>query len=140
MNIPVSRIDASRWAKEFSELSHLASFGESRPGTAERADFALVGQKGNELVGYVQCLEMDSDTLYWQLGGAMPTFVGSVHVISCYRAFIEWSLERYQRITTRIQNINIRMLHMAMKMGFLIVGTWNFKNKIYMELVNERGS
>lgn len=132
----VDEIPPNEWIKNFSELAHFSVFGELRPKDVERISFALLVKKDKDVHGYVQCIEMDSQTLYWQLGGAIET-KSKLHIVPCYMALIKWSLDRYARITTRIENTNISMLHLAMKMGFLVVGTWNFNNKIYLELLNE---
>ncbi len=122
------------------EAAALSSFGVSRSRHLDRIDFALIAMKDEKPAGYVTCLEMDADTIYWQIGGAFADAKKTGVVVPCYLAMIDWCLDRYHRITTRIENTNQAMLRLAMKVGFLIVGTWNFKGTIYLELLLEKGS
>lgn len=134
----VERLSREEWVNGRSMRAHALSFGEYRSSALERIDFALIVSAREVPRGYVQCIEMDSETVYWQIGGAFAGEHGSHVIVPCYLAMIDWCLERYKRITTRIENTNIRMLHLAMKVGFLVVGTWNFQGKIYLELLNEK--
>lgn len=131
-------IDGDQWINRDSEFAHLSSFGEHRPASLEAIDFAIVSRANGIATGYVQCIEMDKETLYWQLGGAFSQSKLGLSVLPSYLAMIAWSLERYERITTRIENSNVKMLHLAMRAGFRVVGIWNFKNAIYLELLLER--
>ncbi len=136
MTYSVERLESDKWIQD-SELAHRLSFDAHRSKDLERIDFALVTMKDSKPHGYVTCIEMDSETVYWQIGGAFPNAKGTGAVVPCYIAMVDWCLERYRRITTRIENTNVAMLRLAMKVGFLIVGTWNFKGKIYLELLLE---
>ncbi len=136
----INRIEKDDWIKQEGWAAHASAFGTSRPDSLERFDYALVSMKGDKPTGYVTCIEMDSETLYWQIGGAFSSAQKSTVVVPCYKAMIDWCADKYQRITTRIENDNISMLHLAQKMGFRVVGTWNFKNKIYLELLLEKGT
>lgn len=120
------KVDANEWAKS-----------NMRP--IDTIDFALVCSANGETKGHVTCLEMDTETLYWQLGGALESVKGTFSVVPCYMSMIKWSLERYQRICTRILNSNIRMLHLAMRIGFRVIGCRTFKNEVFLELNLERG-
>lgn len=135
----VERIDSDKWLTD-SETAHKLAFGAYRSRELDRIDFALITMKDSRPAGYVTCLEMDSETVYWQIGGAFPDAKNTGVVVPCYLAMIDWCLDRYQRITTRIENTNTAMLRLAMKVGFLIVGTWNFKGSIYLELLLEKGA
>lgn len=137
MKATVERVNKEVW-KSLSEGSHENSFGTNRPKEIDRVDFALVSYVNDKPTGYVQCLEMDSHTLYWQTGGAFIDIQKTMEVVPCYMAMVEWSLKNYQRITTRVDSENIGMLHLAMKMGFRVRGTWHFDNHVYVELLNER--
>jgi len=135
----VERVGAE-WIAENGNAASLSAFGGSRSADLDRAQFAIVSFRNEKPTGYVTCIEMDSETVYWQVGGAFDGVKRTLDVVPSYLKMIDWALERYKRITTRIENTNIEMLHLAMKMGFRIVGTWNFKNQIYLELLNERES
>ena len=134
--IHVTQLSYLQW-EACAEKAHSLVFGEERSLLLNRIDFALIVKSNEKPIGYLTAREMDALTIYWQYGGALPGSTAS-EIVPCYLAFVDWCLERYLRITTRIENTNVKMLHMAMKMGFLIVGTWNFQNKIYLELLNER--
>jgi len=136
MSFIVNQLSKFEW-EGCAEKAHLIVFGEERHFMMNRIDFALTVKTGDKHIGYLTAKEMDSETLYWQYGGALPD-CSPGEIVPSYIAFVDWSLERYKRITTKIENTNIKMLHLAMKMGFLIVGTWNFDGKIYLELLNER--
>lgn len=137
MKYEVRAIDQKSWCGEIADIAMSSAFGESRPHHIDRSNFALVCFKDDVATGFVTCIEMDSETIYWQFGGAFGETQNTRSVVPCYIALIDWCAEKYLRITTRIENDNVRMLHLAMKMGFRVVGTWNFKNKIYLELLNE---
>lgn len=132
----VEKISKEEWS-EASQLAHYSSFGFLRPEAIERIDFVLVAKYQGKRAGYVQCIEMDSESVYWQLGGAFDNFKNRAVLIPCCLRAISWCLEKYKRITTRIKNDNIRMLHIAMKLGFRIVGSFYFQGSIYLELLIE---
>lgn len=135
----VRHVDSKFWLDKYSEKAHLSSFGEFRPKELERIDFALVATDGPEPKGFVTCKEMDSETLYWQYGGAFSGTQNTFAVAPCYFEMIKWCLDRYQRVTTRIENTNIAMLKLAFKVGFLVIGTRVFNNQIFLELLLEKG-
>jgi hypothetical protein len=114
----------------------MISFGEKRSGVLNRHHFAVGGYVNEDLGGWITCLEMDSETCYIQYGGSLPNFSKSIHVVAGYCKMINLLREKYERAWTRIENTNIPMLKMAMALGFLITGTYNFNNKIYLELTN----
>ena len=137
MKYLVEKVSHQTWVSRFSEMAHVESFGLLRPRDIERMSFALVSVANDKPTGFVQCIEMDSETLYWQSGGMFLDIQKTIGVVPSYLAGIDWSLNNYKRITTRIDSENIRMLHLAMKMGFRVRGTWNFENRVYVELLNE---
>lgn len=134
----VEKISLDHWKEHYMQYMYIDAFSHSKSSDLEKCDFVLLCKDyKNEVVGFVTCHEMDSETLYWQFGGASKKVKNTINVSSHYVSFINWSLERYQRVTTRIENTNTSMLRIALKCGFLIYGVWNFKNKIYLELCNE---
>ena len=140
MILKVSQLPQFEWEK-ISEEAFVASFGSFRPKDLERYDFALMLERfdGEEkdIAAFITCKEMDSETLYWQFGGVLPKYEKTCPVYTGYQKFILWAKERYKRVTTRIENKNYPMLKMAMRAGFLVVGTYAHKDKLYLELVNE---
>ena len=134
----VQQVFAKDWIGRFSEDAYLASFGSIRPAELERFDFSIIAiDEGNNISGFITCKEMDSETLYWQNGGAFKNYGKTIHVVGGYRSFLRWAKERYKRVTTRIENTNYPMLKLALSVGFLIIGTCVVNNKIYLELINE---
>lgn len=139
MKFEIKLLESRDWVK-LNEQAHFCAFGEKRDRDMDRIDFALLAIDPNGVAsGYISCLEMDKETIYWQYGGAMPNYKGSVFSFNGYREFIKYCGKFYKRITTRIENTNLTMLKMALKMGFLIMGTYTFKNKIFVELCLEFG-
>lgn len=127
----------SEWER-FHDDAFVASFGERRSWELDRAHFALlVVDDGGAPSGYVSCIEMDSETLYWQHGGALPNYKGTLYSIQGYRKLIDWCRTDYHRITTRIENTNLAMLKMALQIGFLIQGTFTHKGQLFVELCFE---
>jgi hypothetical protein len=136
----VEKITPEEWRSGLMTKMYLDTFGSERDPNVERCDFVLVA-KDSELdpVGFITCHEMDSETLYWQFGGATEKIKKTIRVSSHYSHFLVWSLSKYKRVTTRIENKNLAMLRMALKVGFLVIGVWNIKNKVYLELCCEGG-
>lgn len=139
MSFYIKRVEPQDW-NMLSRDAHMVSFGVARDPSLDRLSFALIAvDNQGEVSGYVTCIEMDRETLYWQHGGAMPEYEKSIHTIKGYSQFINWSREHYKRVSTKIENTNTAMLKLAMKLGFMVVGTHTFKNKIYIDLLNEFG-
>lgn len=105
-----------------SEQAHAIVFGEKLPREMQRIDFALVVREGEQLKGYVTCREFDSETVYWQYGGAFPGTKDTHSSWRCYQALAQHCRSKYKRIGTLIENDNQVMLKMAMKLGFKIQG------------------
>lgn len=122
-----------RW-KQFSENAHAIAFGKRKSVYEERIDFALVATTDSgELVGYVTVKEMDARSVYWQFGGAFPPGKGTVHVWKGYKALLEWTALRYERMTTLIENTNTAMLRLALQAGLRIIGTRTYKGEVLLE-------
>lgn len=136
MECTVERIPADAW-KAMSEDAHKVAFGTIRDASQERIDFALLVKRGHQLMGYVTCKELDGRSLYWQFGGAFPGTKESSLTYSGYQAFIDWTKQHYDRVSTLVENDNIVMLKMAMKVGYRIVGIRNFKGHILCEMLLE---
>lgn len=136
----VLSVDGKTWKEKYSEHFHVSTFGFFRDSKIESADMALVAFKDNVPFGYVQCIEISKNCLYWQLGGALEHFQGSIGALPAVMEGLQLSLRQYPRIETRVLNTNIRMLHMAMKMGFRIFGTRFTEGEIYVELYIERNN
>ena len=133
LEITAEKILPQHWAN-LEELSHQICFGEFRPSQLNRHHFVIGGFVNKELSGYYTCLEMDSETVYIQNGVAFPNFEKTSYVVQGYQKMLEALSMDYKRAWTRIKNTNRPMLKMAIAAGFLIVGTYTFKNEILVEL------
>lgn len=129
----VEKLYPDEWALICSD-AHLSVFDESRDPKLDRITYALIAKKDNEPCAYVTVRETDSETVYWQFGGSFPGTRGTTRTMQAYLSFIQWTKERYKRITTFVENTNISYLRLAMSCGFLISGIKNFKNTILVEL------
>lgn len=128
---------ADEW-KNMAENAHRYCFAEIRPSDMDRISYALMGVDGEVPTGYVTVRELDSESVYWQYGGAFKSIEKSINVLKTYQGFINRTKEMgVKRISTYIQNTNLPMLKMAMHCGFRIIGTRTFKNEIFCELINE---
>lgn len=128
MKIGVLKYEKIKW-DQFSEDAHKIAFGTIKPVSQDRLDFALIviNEDQNVPMGYVTCRELDSDTVYWQFGGAMPGTKNTKNSWEAYKALVDWCELKYKRITTLIENDNLVMLKMAMKVGFRISGIRYYK-------------
>lgn len=120
-----------------SENAHAAAFNKHKPASWDRIDFALLFLGNDVPLGYVTCREHDAETLYFQFGGSFPAARSTSLSFKGYKMAIEWTSTRYKRITTVIENGNVVMLKMAMKVGFRIVGTRTFSGQVLLELLLE---
>ncbi len=134
--ITVEYFDKKAW-ELYSENAHKIAFQERKPASNDRIDFALMAIKEGTPMGYMTCRELEADTLYWQFGGAFPGTKGTTWSWWAYLAFVDWCREKYKRVTTIIENTNLPMLKMAMKVGFRINGTRFYAGSILVELVLE---
>jgi RimJ/RimL family protein N-acetyltransferase len=130
--IEIDELTPKQWSYH-SEQAHAVVFGERKPATLDRIDFALVVREGRTLMGYLTCRELDSESVYWQYGGAFPGTRGSSMTFLGYTAYVQHCKLRYKRIGTLIENDNLAMIKMAMKVGFKIVGIRNFNGQILLE-------
>ncbi len=137
----VSVITKEGWLDSWQmHRAYAKTFHELRPAHLERPDFVLFCEYKERPCGFVTCIEMDSETVYWQFGGLFDEVKSTIAARSAISGCIEKMREKgFKRISTRVENTNLRMLRLEMKFGFLVVGTYTFKNKIYLELVNELG-
>lgn len=122
-----------------SENAHRVVFHEVRPMQMDRIDHVLLVVDGLVPLSYVTVRELDSETVYWQYGGAFPSSAGTLKVMKSYRLLIEFTKRGYKRISTLVQNTNISYLKMALSCGFVPMGVRFVKGEIYVELLNEFG-
>jgi hypothetical protein len=135
-SIVVNIYKAEEWA-EFAEAAHLAVFKENRPNEMNRIDFALLAVEDGVPLGYGAFREADHQMVYMQYGGAFPSSYGTPKAWYSYSAIVDKLKEiGYKYATTLIENDNMRMMKMAFKKGFRIIGVRNFEGKILCELLN----
>lgn len=132
MNFEVERLTKEQWAP-LSENAHIVAFNEKKAVEGERIDFALLVKRDGKLTGYCTCKEYDAKSLYWQYGGAFPGTKETSVSLPAYMRLVWWSKQNYDRVYTLIENSNLVMLKMAMKVGFRITGVRNHHGKIYLE-------
>lgn len=129
----LTKLLPEEWSS-MSEDAHLTTFGVNRPKELDRHHFVMLVTHEKNLGGYFTCLEMDKETLYIQFGGVFPTYQKTVNASVGYALFIEWAAKNYAAVWTRIENTNIPMIRLAMKVGFLITGVSVNKEKTFLEL------
>lgn len=136
VRILLQKLNAEEW-KVFSEDAHRACFSEVRSASIERIDFALLAHDPTSrgVLGYVTVRELDSESVYWQYGGAFENIEKGVLVYRIYKEFIEFTGKHYKRVTTLVENTNLAYLKLAMKFGFRIIGVRVFKGTILVELL-----
>jgi len=134
VSVAVLYISPEEWVN-YAEDSHAAVFKEFRPSSMDRISYALAATDESGVIGYVTCRETDSESLYWQHGGAVDTRYG----IAAYRGFEAFldNAKPYKRVTTLVRNDNIKYLHLLMKFGFRVIGLRCVKNEIFLELTIE---
>lgn len=129
----IERYEKDTW-KELAESAHQICFEEKRSINLDRVDFALFAITHSGIpAAYVTCRETDSESLYWQYGGAFPSVKGTVGSYNAYTGFYNWTKERYKRVNTLIENKNSKMLKMAASVGFIITGIKNFNGTVLLE-------
>jgi hypothetical protein len=121
----------------WAENAHVVTFNEHRPSEMNRYDFALIAVKDGKLIAYGLCREFDSESLYLGFGGCFPEHQKSRSAVEWYEKGVEWSLQRYKRVTTLIENENVPMLRVAFHCGLRVIGVKIFKQQIFCELMRE---
>lgn len=140
MSFVITKLDPSEWT-DYAEHAHAACFKEFRHASLDRISFALLAHDPHHKgpIGYVTVRELDSESCYWQHGGAFPPIEKTAHVLGVYQGFITWMREvgRFKRITTLVENTNVAYLKLAMHCGFRIIGVRMFKGEIFVEILKD---
>lgn len=138
METEVKKITKQEWAV-MSDKAHLICFSENRPSDMDRIDFALLNVRNGSPLNYCTVRELDKESCYWQYGGAFPNSKGTGTSFYSYKRNAEWCFNSgYKRITTYIENTNLPMIKIALKVGFKIIGTRFFKGYVLVEFLLER--
>lgn len=130
----VNKLTPEQW-DVISADAHVAVFQELRPSLMNRIDYAMVVVNGPKICGFTTVRELDHESVYWQFGGILPDIRKSSFSIRSYFAIAEWSFgEGVKNISTIVENTNTVMLKMALRIGFVIIGTKTLGGKIYVDL------
>lgn len=138
MEFDIEVLSPEVWAT-VSEGTHYEVFRNFKPKDWDRISFALLAlKKGEKLpIAYMTCREMSKSCVYWQFGGSFQEIRGSFTSWAVYKAFLEWTKKRYKQVYTYTANTNAAYLKMALKAGFLIVGTRNVRGEVFVDLTLE---
>ena len=138
MNLAVKKLFPDEWS-QISETAHLVGFKEKRPAQMDRVDYALVAEgPEHQIIGWLTARELDSESVYWQFGAGMPNVQSSTKAVEAYGMMVEHALSQYKRITTYVENTNVRYLKLAMHFGFRIIGVRLFDGQVFVELLNKK--
>lgn len=133
--VQVHTVKKEDWA-ELAEPAHRAIFGEGKPSTQDRIDFALLGVDSvtDDVLAYVTCKEISPTTLYWSYGGAFPLAAKRLLAWRCLEAFLArvWEL-KYHQVFYLVENTNAPMLKMAAHADFRIVGLRHVEGATLLE-------
>ena len=130
----LKKLSKEEW-KHLCANAHLVCFNESRDPEMDRIDFALLTVKDSVPGAFVTIREVDSESIYWQYGGAFPSIRGTTEVLKHYKSFFNWCADSgYKRASTLIENTNVPMLKLAMHCGYRIIGIRMFGGLILCEL------
>jgi GNAT superfamily N-acetyltransferase len=133
----VIQLSQEDWVKNFSENMHKIVFKEIKPAHRDRISYALLVAKADAVVGYVTVRELDDENVYWQFGGVLPQYQGSMTAVRCIGEAVEWQRQRSKRIRTYVENTNSRMLRFWMASDFLVIGTHTFNGHVMVDLLKE---
>jgi RimJ/RimL family protein N-acetyltransferase len=136
-NFTVKKLSPDEWEK-MGKYAHLVGFHENREASMNRIDYALIAtDEKDEIFGWLTARELDAESVYWQFGAALPNAQSSAKAVECYSEFLKWTFDKYKRITTLVENENVRYLKLAMHYGFRIIGCRIFDGVVYVELLNK---
>jgi hypothetical protein len=135
--IEVQKIAAADWMG-MSQRAHLIVFGKDKPASWDRIDYAWLATFEDKPLGYVQCRELDHESVYWQFGGGFPWARNSISMVRMTESFLSHEKARgIKRIAIRVENTNKTMLKLALSLGWLVNGVMSFQGTILVEMINE---
>lgn len=137
----ITTLTPSQW-EALSEEAHLICFEQARPKELDRLDFALIHEGLNGVpTSYMTCREHDAETIYLQHGGKLPSNGGTLGAFKGYVQMLYRLKESgYHQAVTLIENTNVDMLRIALKVGWKITGVTQRKNQTLVEhTLNLRG-
>jgi len=118
----LQKLSLEEW-KVMSKSAHALCFTDHQDPESLTCSYVLlvVDDTGIPL-SYTSIIEHSKTSAYMQHGGAFPHIRSTVTVLKTYQMVLDFLKKNYNRITTRIQNINTRMLKLALSQGLLICG------------------
>lgn len=133
--IQAIKLSPEQWAN-LSKESNAAVFGEVVEPANERIDFALLTLEDDKPLGFLTFQEKDSESLYLQYGGVVlgARGRGTELLDFNFKGLFE---QGYKRISFLVENTNIVMLKVALKIECLIIGVRNYKGKVFVEFGKE---
>ena len=135
----VVKYDKAQWDL-VSEGIHELVFGEYRPSSLNRFDFALCVWDESEPIGYITCRETDSESLYIGFGGVFPNQRKSKKSKDGMFFLLDYLRQDYKRANMLVENSNVFMIKKALNHGFRVVGIANYMGNVYLDLRLEWGS
>jgi RimJ/RimL family protein N-acetyltransferase len=133
VTLEIKSLSGAEW-RHFAHTAQVLAFRQTRDPSMDRIDFALLAVKNGEPCGFVTVRELDSESIYWQFGGAFPQIKATVHVQTVYREFVKACAGKYRRVTTLVENDNVPYLRLAMAAGFRIIGVRVYGGTVLVEL------
>ena len=132
----IQRLTLDEWAP-MAEKAHAVCFNEERPHEANKFDFALLVSKDGVAMCYATVFEFDDLSAYMQHGGAFPEGRGFA-AFRGYNLIIEYLLERYPRLMTKVKNTNRRMLKLCLEVDFIPNGIEVFGDEVFVRFLKDR--
>lgn len=135
MNIEVKELSPTEWA-EISEIARLKSFGDHRPPSMDRIDFALlVVDELEHPVGYATCSAINAEVVHLKMLGGFPNDTGFMSMAAGYLAVHGRLVEKgFKHVRTHIRADNVKVLRFSMTQGYRICGYTNFAGEPLVEL------
>ena len=130
----LTRLSKDQW-DEFSQHIHLKVFNENLLPVRTRFDYALLCIIDEEVASYSTIREVSDDAVYWQHSGCLPKYRNSSVAFKSYLMGLEYCLEAgAENITHMIANTNLVAIRIALKVGFLVVGTRTYDGTTYLDM------
>lgn len=130
----LKRLSLEEW-NVLSREAHMAVFREERDPSLNTFDFALlVTDENDKPIAYSTVVLLDTKTAYMQHGGAFPESLGTIKVARAYHLMMTYIKESHLRISTRVRNINVPMLKLALSAGMIVNGIDILERETFLNL------
>ncbi len=130
----VKKLSKEQW-QELAQGVHSIVFKEIQDADYNRISYALllVEKESDVVTSYITIQEMDAKWAYIQYGGAFPNYQKGLYVVRGFHQLLNYLRERYDKISTFVENSNYAMLKLYMREGFLVTGIKYFRETILLE-------